>query len=126
VRQYAHDRLLKVVGKEITREAPRRLPAVSLEGEKHFRAPGGPEWLDRMEMELGNLHSALEWALASSVETRDCAWRARSLCSGIFAAAGFEGIQWLERLLDADSAGEQTGSVEHSIIAGALWLSPQT
>jgi len=52
----------------------------SLEGEKHFRAPGGPNGWTGMEMELGNFTRRLEWALASSVE-QDCAWRARSSCS---------------------------------------------
>ncbi len=67
----------------------------------HLRGWGMAEWLDRLEAELGNLRLALEWSLSGSVE------KGLRLGSALFMfwhirSRRFEGIQWLERLLEAD------------------------
>jgi predicted ATPase/DNA-binding SARP family transcriptional activator len=106
IHQYALDRLLETKGDSNLRE--RHLVyfiQFAEEAEPHLRGWGMAEWLNRIELEMGNLRLAMEWALAYSIE------------QGLRLAVAlkwfwhihnhrYEGIQWLERLLEADSIGQ--------------------
>ena len=106
IRQYAHERLLEIDGDSLMRD--RHLDyflQLAEEAKPHLRAWGMAEWLNRLEAELGNLRLALEWSLSGPIEhglrlasALHMLWHIRS--------RRFEGAQWLERLLEKDSAGQ--------------------
>ena len=103
IHQYALDRLLETGGDANLRD--RHLAyfiQLTEEAEPHLRSWGTVEWLNRIELEMGNLRQAIEWALSGSVE------------QGLRLAIALkwfwhihnhrlEGIQWLEHLLAADT-----------------------
>ena len=106
IRQYAHERLLEIGGESLIRD--RHLGyflQLAEEAEPHLRAWGMAEWLNRLEAELGNLRLALEWSLSGRVEQGLCLASALHMLWHI-RNHRFEGIQWLERLLEADSHGQ--------------------
>ena len=104
IRQYAHDRMLEGGGLSVVQE--RHLAyylKLAERAQPYFRSRDAMEWLDRLEVELPNLRLALEWSLTGQVEsglhlasTLMLFWHIRS--------RRFEGIHWLERLLEADIA----------------------
>ena len=103
IRQYSLERLQQTADDSDLRQ--RHLIyfiQLAEEAEPHLRGWGMVEWLSRIELEMGNLRLAMEWSLAGSAE------------QGLRLAVAlkwfwhihnhrFEGIQWLERLLAADS-----------------------
>ena len=107
IRQYAHDRLVETGGDSAVRG--RRLDyflRLAEQAEPHLRAWGMIEWMTRLETELGNLRLALDWSLSQGpVES------GLRLASALFMfwhlrSHRLEGLQWLERLLAADQAGQ--------------------
>lgn len=106
VRQYAHERLLETCGETTLRE--RHLNyflQLTEQAEPHLRAWGMIEWLKRLEDDLPNLRLALDWSLSGRVE------EGLRLSAALFQiwhlhSRKFEGIQWLERLLDAQLASQ--------------------
>ena len=106
IRQYALECLQKTG--EDSRLRERHLTyylQLAERAEPHLRAWGMVEWLDRLETELGNLRLALEWSLSGPIE------QGLRLASALhnfwhIRKRRFEGIHWLERLLEADSHGQ--------------------
>ena len=106
VRQYAHERLVESDGDAAVRQ--RHLDyflQLAEQAEPHLRAWGMLKWLQRLEDELPDLRLALEWSLSGPVE------QGLRLGSALFQfwhlhSRKFEGIQWLERLLDVQQAGQ--------------------
>jgi predicted ATPase/transcriptional regulator with XRE-family HTH domain len=110
VRQYAHESLLEAGGDAAVRG--RHLDyflQLAEQAEPHLRAWGMIEWLKRLETELPNLRLALDWSLSGQPEKGLRLGTALMMFWHLHSRR-FEGIQWLERLLEADQAGE------------ALWL----
>ena len=102
VHQYAYDRLLEAGGESNVRD--RHLAyflQLAEQAQQHLRARGMVEWLNRLEVELGNLRLALDWSLTGHIE------EGLRLGSALFhfwhiRSRRFEGIHWLERLLEVD------------------------
>jgi predicted ATPase/class 3 adenylate cyclase len=72
------------------------------QAEPELRSPNQVHWLNRLEAELDNLRAALEWALTHSVE-RGLQIGATLLWFWHIRGNKSEGIDWLERLLTAES-----------------------
>lgn len=112
VRLYAQDRLVESGKVEAVRE--RHLEYfldLALQAEPYLRAKEARRWLDRLNLELGNLHLAMEWSLSGSVEKglRLAAalmwfWHVRNLRA--------EGIDWIDRLLEAQEAQRGSQSLD--------------
>jgi predicted ATPase/DNA-binding CsgD family transcriptional regulator len=104
VRQYARERLVESGGEGAA--CARHLEyflALSLAAEPHLRAFGAKAWLDRLEQEMENIHTALGWALACRVEP------------GLLLAAALhwfwwgrgyhlDGVMWLLRLIHTENS----------------------
>ena len=109
IRQYARERLLEAgCGQQVRDRHLATFARLSGEAEPHLRGKGQVEWLERLDQELDNLRTALEWSFSSQVElglkiATDLMWfwQLRALFN--------EGSEWLEKLLEAETAqrGEQ-------------------
>ena len=102
IRQYAREKAFETPGGEDVRD--RHLDyfhRLACQAAPHLRSLEQTAWLDRLDVELDNLRLALEWALFAH------------LPDGLHLATvllwfwhirghGTEGIDWLERLLEAD------------------------
>ena len=101
IRQYAREKVSEIGGGERVRD--RHLDyylTLARQAAPHLRGKDQVAWLERLEMELGNLRLALEWSLyARSADGLELGtallwfWHIRGY--------GIEGIDWLERLLEA-------------------------
>jgi predicted ATPase len=113
IRQYARDHLLEAGCSEGGRD--RHLAYyghLTRQAEPHLRGRGQVEWLDRFDKELDNLRVALEWSLASNVERglqimADLMWF--WWIRGLFN----EGVEWMDKLLKAESAERGAGPLEN-------------
>jgi hypothetical protein len=102
VRQYGSGRLLETGASRRVRDRHLAYFAgLTGEAEKHLRSWGQVEWMDRIEQELDNLRSAMEWAASGQIErglqiAADLyyLWRERDYWS--------EGAGWLRRLLTTE------------------------
>ena len=112
VRQYAYERLVESGGDEVVRD--RHLDyflSLSLEAEPQLLGKNQVAWLDRLQAELDNLRLALDWSLSrrvvdgmALVTALSTFWRIR-----IFTR---EGIEWCEKLLEAEAALPDSGATE--------------
>lgn len=123
VRQYALGRLASEAEGSRAEEMARTrhldyFLSLALQAEPHLRAWGAKDWLDRLEGELDNLRQALGWSLSCSQQADS-----RTLGKGLQLAAALlwfwwtrghslEGIQWLDRLLQAQENRGDSGSLE--------------
>ncbi len=123
IRQYAHHRLLESGGDEVLREQHLDyFLALSLQAELHLRTKGRREWKERLEAEIDNLRQALEWSLLGSTEKGLCLAAA---LQWFWAGSRYriEGVDWLNRLLAAETSGgsniiESIGTIAYRIARG--------
>ena len=105
IRQYARDRLVEAGGSQRVRD--RHLAYFALLSglaNPNLRGKDMVQWISKLEEELDNLRSAMEWAQTGEVEKglqigADLAWFYHN--RGTFA----EGTEWNEKLLAAEQAG---------------------
>jgi predicted ATPase/class 3 adenylate cyclase/tetratricopeptide (TPR) repeat protein len=101
VRQYAQEKLFESGEGEKARD--RHLQAffeLAEEAEAELTGARQIEWLDRLEVELGNLRAALEWTIESNIEA---GLRMGAALWRFWLVRGYEteGQEWLEQLLVA-------------------------
>lgn len=118
--QYAHNRLLEAGGDSLVRD--RHLIyflQLAEQAEVHLRANGMVDWLNQLDLELGNLRIALEWSQSVSVE-QGLRLATALLMFWHIRSRRFEGIKWLEWLIEANKAGEriQLGIASRRIVLG--------
>ena len=109
IREFALERLEAAEEVSAARRAHAvRFLALAEEAYSHLTGPDQSIWLDRLEVEHGNLRLALTWAEAEG-ET-DMAMRFGSALWRFWAARGHlrEGRDRIERLLDLPGAGQPT------------------
>ena len=112
IRQYARDKLLEVGGGEGVRE--RHLDyfcKLARLAEPNLRGKDQSVWLNRLEDELDNLRSAIEWSLTTRIEA------GMQLCADLqwfwhIRGHGSEGIDWLNQLLDTEATGRADQPVD--------------
>ena len=112
IRQYAREKANEIGGWERVRD--RHLDYFlkqARQAEPHLRGREQVAWLDRLEIELDDLRLALEWS--SSERLADGLGLATSLLwFWHIRGHGSEGIDWLERLLEAEAAARQGQAAE--------------
>jgi non-specific serine/threonine protein kinase len=120
VRQYGRDRLPENRERALLggRHA-QYFQELAEEAEPHLRGPGQKEWSSRLERELDNMRTALEWALAGNLEA------AARLSGALWwfwymRGPASEGYQWLERTLARDGAMPETRRAKALCGAGYL------
>ncbi len=99
IRQYAGEKLVEAGGSEPVRDRHMAYFArLANQAEPHLRSREQIQWLDRLEAELDNIRSALEWSRDHHVEDglRMAAdlfwfWHIRGFSS--------EGLEWVEKLV---------------------------
>jgi predicted ATPase/DNA-binding SARP family transcriptional activator len=115
IRQYGRERLLEAGSPSAVRNRHLTYYAeLTREAERNMHGKGQLEWLERLEEELDNLRTAMEWSRAEKIEkglqiAADLMWFWHT--RGLF----FEGMEWAENLLstevqgraDTDLAGER-------------------
>ena len=102
IRQYVRDRLVDTGrGMEVRSRHLVYFAHLSGEAEPHLRGKGQIEWLERLDQELDNLRTALEWSFSNRIElglkiAADLMWfwHTRALFE--------EEIEWLKKLLAAE------------------------
>ncbi len=104
IRQYAHERLVESGG--VAEQRERHLDfylALSLQADIELRGKDQREWLKRIDEEIDNFRTAVEWALSNSIE------KGLRLAAGLAwywgSIRGPVGVEWLERLLAAEAGG---------------------
>ncbi len=110
IRQYTRDRLLEAGGPEPSRNRHLVYCAdLAGQAEPHLRGKGQIEWLDRLEIELGNLRSAMEWSQGRQIDlglqiAADLMWFwwIRNFFS--------EGRDWLKKMLSKEETSRETQS----------------
>ena len=111
VRDYGRDRLVES-GEESTLRN-RHLGwflELAEQAEPELRGPNQVEWLDRLEVENGNMRAALEWSLGSGPFLRkresEAGLRLALTLWWFWFKRGYytEGYQWLERTLSANKS----------------------
>ena len=123
IRQYAREKSIELAGSERVRD--RHLDyflMLARRARPHLRSKEQSAWLDRLDIELDNLRLALEWSLFARLQD------GLQLASAFFwfwhiRGHGSEGIEWLERLLEAEAqarAGQDAGPEQRLNRAEAL------
>jgi non-specific serine/threonine protein kinase len=103
IRQYARERLLAVGGEPLVRV--RHLDyflELALRAEPNLRARDQAAWMDRLDEELDNIRSALEWSLATRIED-GLQLAAALLWFWHIRGHGIEGIDWLNKLMETEA-----------------------
>jgi predicted ATPase/class 3 adenylate cyclase len=103
IRQYASERLDESAKTtDLRRRHAQHFLALSEEAETSLFGPGPGEWLDRLELELGNLRAALDW-LEASGET-ELVLRMAGALEALWTDRGHyaEGARRLQSALRAD------------------------
>ncbi len=104
IRQYAGEKLSNTGGIEAVRSRHLAYYAQLVnQASPHLRSSLQVQWLDRLEAELDNLRTALEWARDHHIET------GLSMAADLFwfwhiRGCGSEGVEWIEKLLAKESA----------------------
>jgi predicted ATPase/class 3 adenylate cyclase len=100
IRQYAREKL--VAAGEASAVADRHLAvyaALAIESERPSRGPALIDWIDRLDAELDNLGSALEWALEADP------WTAVRMATGLLP-------YWAVRVMSEDNDARLVAAVE--------------
>jgi non-specific serine/threonine protein kinase len=109
VRQYGHDRLVDSEEARATRDAHRDwFLAFAERAEPELVRADQVEWLDRLELEIGNLREALEWSLGQG--TPEPALRLVGALNWFWVARDYysEARGWAERALTSPGAETRT------------------
>jgi predicted ATPase/class 3 adenylate cyclase len=115
IRQYAREKLLDVGGGEVVRG--RHLDYFFTQAKKaepNLRGRDQVAWLDRLEDDLDNQRLALEWALTTRVEV-GLRLGTALLWFWHIRGHGNEGIDWLERLLEAEKGAVSASPAQPDI-----------
>ena len=120
IRQYAHEKLLETEGSEIIRQKHLTYFVHLVErAEPNLRAFDMVIWLDRLEDELDNIRTALEWGLKTNVET---VLRLASALLWFWHIHNHknEAIDWLQQGLDLEATerGQKPLWPERALLRG--------
>lgn len=110
VRQYAHDRLVEEGGDQAMHE--KHLDyflTLSLEAEPHLHSRDQVIWSDRLLQEMDNMRQAMAWSLGGKLIEGMTLAALFSMAPGIRES---EGIEWCEKMLEAEAALPESGATD--------------
>jgi predicted ATPase/class 3 adenylate cyclase len=122
IRQYAHEKLEAILGiAEISDRHARFFTRLAVEAEPHLN--GGPknlEWLQRLEIEHGNLRAALEWCLSGGDQPMGAQLAGSLTFFWVRQDHHYEGRNYLERVLEASDRAPAAVKAKLFLSAGIL------
>ena len=124
IREFALERFEESSDAEVIKRAHAEyFVALAEQAEPRLWGPEDAAWLDRLELEHGNMRAALSWAL--EYQEAELALRLGGALRWFWNMGGYygEGRRWLEAALDKD--GRASARAPAKVLEGVGWLANQ-